>query len=96
MPAPPEVVFSTATDPARAAWLPDELRDTSADRDAHGDAGELSARWRDRAWLRVWPEPTGGARVELELRDDGDHAADAAERALADLERAVTDNLTAG
>lgn len=96
MSAPPEVVFNTATDPARAGWLPDRLRGAAAE----VVPGELSVRWRPKTpdtWagaLRVWPNAAGGAHVELEV--DADDARDAADQALTELEYVVNDNLTAG
>ncbi|MCW6009002.1 hypothetical protein K1W54_31335 [Micromonospora sp. CPCC 205371] len=89
MSAPPEVVFNTATDPARSGWLPGELRTARPE----VDIDRLSARWQHRAMLTVRPNPAGGADVELQV-DGG--AGDAAARALDDLARAVDDNLTAG
>jgi uncharacterized protein YndB with AHSA1/START domain len=82
MSAPPEVVFNTATDPARAAaWLPAPLgRDGRAPDQARRDggtpdqlAGVLRARWRTAAppsWsarLQVRPTTAGGATVRLVL-----------------------------
>ncbi|GLI00090.1 hypothetical protein Pa4123_53660 [Phytohabitans aurantiacus] len=89
MSAPPEVVFNTATDPARSGWLPGELRATPPE----VDLDRLRARWHDRAQLTVHPNPAGGARVELQV--DG-APSEEADRALDDLARAVDDNLTAG
>lgn len=89
MSAPPEVVFNTATDPARSGWLPSELRTARPDL----DNDRLRARWQDQALLTVHPDPTGGARVRLRVAEDGRESAD---RALDDLARVVDDNLTAG
>ncbi|MER7165064.1 hypothetical protein ABT336_03165 [Micromonospora sp. NPDC000207] len=103
MSAPPEVVFSTATDPDRSsAWLPEPLRAAGEQR-SQVDAAELHARWNetDGGWaaeIRVEPGPSGGARVRLELHDgsDGSGLDDLAEKSLANLADAVADNLTAG
>ncbi|TNH30494.1 hypothetical protein FHG89_07145 [Micromonospora orduensis] len=102
MSAPPEVVFNTATDPARAsAWLPEALRaDGSPPAEIDGD--ELRARWSgDADWsaeIRVDPADPGGARIQLELADgnggpDPDQLVD---EALTNLIREVADNLQAG
>ncbi|MGS2616949.1 hypothetical protein ACVCAH_20860 [Micromonospora sp. LZ34] len=97
--APPEVVFSTATDPARAAaWLPEPLRADGTPAE-HASAEELSARWRApgdwSAELRVDPADAGGARVHLDLTGGAD-ADRLAGEALDSLAREVADNLQAG
>lgn len=103
MSAPPEVVFSTATDPDRAsAWLPEPLRADGSPAAQISDA-ELRARWGDgdTAWsaeIRVEPADAGGARIQLDLADpSGGSEPDAlADEALANLVREVADNLQAG
>jgi uncharacterized protein YndB with AHSA1/START domain len=101
--APPEVVFSTATDPTRlAAWLPPALRDGR--REPQHDGDTLAVRWRTdgrptfSARLRVDPAPTGGTRMRLELDADppDDRLTEIADESLASLAREVADNLTAG
>ncbi|MDG9677729.1 SRPBCC family protein [Micromonospora sp. DH14] len=102
MSAPPEVVFSTATDPDRAsAWLPEPLRgDGSPAAEIDGD--ELRARWGDTddwsAEIRVEPADSGGARIELDLTDGsgGPGPDQLADQALTNLAREVADNLQAG
>ncbi|WP_444948669.1 hypothetical protein [Micromonospora ureilytica] len=102
MSAPPEVVFSTATDPARAsAWLPEPLRgDGSPAAEISGE--ELRARWADgddwSAEIRVEPADSGGARIQLDLADGsgGSGPDQLADEALANLVREVADNLQAG
>lgn len=104
MSAPPEVVFSTATDPDRApAWLPEPLRGDGAGQPQVEPEG-LRARWRSgsvpewSAEIRVEPADAGGARVRLDLTGgsgEQDTAA-LAEETLANLDREVADNLTAG
>ncbi|MGC4807121.1 hypothetical protein [Micromonospora sp. DT233] len=103
MSAPPEVVFSTATDPTRAAsWLPPPLR---ADGDSRPDvsAEELTARWASdsapgwSAEIRVEPADAGGARVRLDLAGaSGQPDPGLADETLDNLAREVADNLTAG
>ncbi|GGM18896.1 MULTISPECIES: hypothetical protein [Micromonospora] len=104
MSAPPEVVFSTATDPDRVAgWLPEQLR-TDGDQRPEVDADRLSARWGSASapgWsaeIQVEPAAAGGARVRLDLAGDpGDQVSDGlADRTLENLARTVADNLTAG
>ncbi|MEV1147482.1 hypothetical protein [Micromonospora sp. NPDC049799] len=97
--APPEVVFNTATDPARAsAWLPEPLRADGTPAE-HVSAEELEARWRAAgdwsAEIRVDQADAGGARVRLDLTGgpDADHLAG---EALDNLAREVADNLQAG
>ncbi|MCX5067201.1 hypothetical protein OOJ91_15260 [Micromonospora lupini] len=100
MSAPPEVVFNTATDPARAsAWLPAPLRgDGSPPAEISGE--ELRARWGDADWaaeIRVDPADSGGARIQLDLTDgSGSDPDQLADEALANLAREVADNLQAG
>jgi hypothetical protein len=101
MSAPPEVVFSTATDPDRAgAWLPEPLRQDGDARPEVASADELRARWASdsapgwSAEIQVEPADAGGARVRLDLA--GDQAAGLADETLANLAREVADNLTAG
>ena len=91
--APPEVVFSTATDPdRRAAWLPAELVVEP------GGGGDLRARLIDAGAaageLSVRPGDSGGSSVEL--RFDGDAGADSPDDILRALEREVADNFNAG
>ncbi|PWR05300.1 hypothetical protein DKT68_27655 [Micromonospora acroterricola] len=103
MSAPPEVVFNTATDPARAsAWLPEPLRgDGSPATEIVSE--ELRARWGadDADWsaeIRVEPADSGGARIQLDLADGsgGSDPDQLADEALANLVREVADNLQAG
>ncbi|MCO1599109.1 hypothetical protein M8C17_28535 [Micromonospora sp. RHAY321] len=103
MSAPPEVVFNTATDPARAsAWLPEPLRgDGSPAAEISGE--ELRARWGDghdadwSAEIRVEPADSGGARIQLDLAGGSDEDPDQlADEALSNLAREVADNLQAG
>ncbi|WFE94407.1 hypothetical protein [Micromonospora sp. WMMD987] len=97
MSAPPEVVFSTATDPDRIdAWLPAPLRVAGAAPASRSD-DELKARWDGPdgpAELRVEAADAGGARVRLEL--PAGSADGLADESLANLEREVAENLTAG
>ncbi|MDG4805091.1 hypothetical protein [Micromonospora sp. WMMD980] len=97
MAAPPEVVFNTATDPDRSsAWLPEELRRSGACRVEVLDADDMRARWSSADWsaeLDVEPADAGGARVRLDLAGP-DHGL--ADEILANLDREVADNLTAG
>jgi hypothetical protein len=103
MSAPPEVVFDTATDPARP-WLPEPLGSAARGRSgAPDDTGALTAEWGTGgsppwAALRVLPEATGGAAagLEVEVADDADDdAAGLADRCLAMLEQQVSDELSA-
>ncbi|MBM0231806.1 hypothetical protein JNW91_08010 [Micromonospora sp. STR1_7] len=102
MSAPPEVVFNTATDPARAsAWLPEALRgDGSPPTEINGE--ELRARWSgDADWsaeIRVDPADSGGARIQLDLADGagGPEPDQLVDEALTNLIREVADNLQAG
>lgn len=98
MSAEPEVVYNTATDPARSAgWLPEPLHRVRA-----VTAPGLAANWRDDVWqaaLVVEDEPTGGAVAVLEISADGvgdGPLGEVAERALFELDREVADNFTAG
>lgn len=104
MSAPPEVVFNTATDPARSSgWLPEPLRrgpgspavSTDEGLQAHWNAGERSG-WS--AELRVEPTAVGGTTVCLDLAADepDQRLAELADASLAGLARQVADNLTAG
>ncbi|SCL12926.1 hypothetical protein [Micromonospora inyonensis] len=104
MSAPPEVVFSTATDPDRAtAWLPEPLRTDGAERPQVEPDG-LRARWSSSSgpgWsaeIQVEPADAGGARVRLDLTGgSGEQDTDAlADQTLANLAREVAENLTAG
>ncbi|WP_203941155.1 hypothetical protein [Spirilliplanes yamanashiensis] len=86
MSAPPEVVFSTATDPDRtAAWLPGGV-------DTAPEPGNLTVRLTGAAdgLLSVRPGDAGGSSVELEV---GGPDPDDLLRALA---REVEDNFNAG
>jgi uncharacterized protein YndB with AHSA1/START domain len=103
MPAPPEVVFNTATDPVRlAAWLPRPLR-LNGNLPAVETAA-LNARWstgsaeRWSAALQVQPGAAGGSIVRLELAAavPDDRLVEIADRSLADLARHVADNFTPG
>ncbi|RLK13381.1 hypothetical protein DER29_4402 [Micromonospora sp. M71_S20] len=99
MSAPPEVVFNTATDPARAsAWLPEPLRADGSPAD-EVSAEELRARWSAAgewsAEIRVEPAQAGGARTRLDLTG-GPDAGRLADEALDSLAREVADNLQAG
>ncbi|MFI7209688.1 hypothetical protein [Micromonospora maritima] len=97
MSAPPEVVFNTATDPDRSsAWLPEELRRSGDCQVEVVDAEDMRARWSAPDWsaeIDVEPADAGGARVRLDLAGP-DHAL--ADEILANLDREVADNLTAG
>lgn len=103
MSAPPEVVFSTATDPDRAAaWLPEPLRRDGGSR-PDVSAERLLARWRSDSapgwWAEIQVEPAdaGGARVRLDLVGaSGQPEPGLADETLASLAREVADNLTAG
>ncbi|SCL67014.1 hypothetical protein GA0070606_4458 [Micromonospora citrea] len=99
MSAPPEVVFSTATDPDRAsAWLPEALRADGSPAE-EVSAEELRARWSATgdwsAEIRVEPAQAGGARTRLDLTGAPD-ADRLAGEALDSLAREVADNLQAG
>ncbi|MFG1775738.1 hypothetical protein ACGFIR_20720 [Micromonospora sp. NPDC049051] len=99
MSAPPEVVFNTATDPARAsAWLPEPLRGDGSPAE-EVSVEELRARWSAAedwsAELRVDPAQAGGARMRLDLTG-GPDAERLADEALDSLAREVADNLQAG
>jgi hypothetical protein len=97
--AEPEVVFNTATDPARvAAWLPEPLHHRPV-----ATAPGLFASWRDddgwRADLVIEDIPSGGALAVLEMTADGlDERALTAvvEHALTELDREVEDNFNGG
>ena len=92
--APPEVVFSTATDPDRRdGWLPRELRLGPVQNGPDAFQVELSAGSSQAGVLQVRPGDAGGALVELSVSaDDGAEP----EEILGNLERMVTDNLNAG
>jgi uncharacterized protein YndB with AHSA1/START domain len=88
MSAPPEVVFSTATDPARrSAWLPG-----GAELDL--DAEKLQARLTGGTdgLLAVREGDAGGSSVELTVGERSPEP----EAVLRALERAVADNFNAG
>ncbi|MDW5323542.1 hypothetical protein [Plantactinospora sp. KLBMP9567] len=102
--APPEVVFSTATDPDRvSAWLPAPLRQDGVP-GAELTAADLRARWRSAgppdwsAQLQVSPVDAGGATVRLELEADPPERRlhEIADESLTSLAREVDDNLTPG
>ena len=105
MSAPPEVVFSTATDADRAtAWLPSALLDRPT-ADAQHRSAEWRAHWRSErnpdwsAHLVVVASPTGGAdvRLALEAGDAGpDELTGMADESLDNLAREVAGNLQAG
>ncbi len=89
MSAPPEVVFSTATDPdRRSAWLPGGLGVEPADPEA------LEARLTGDAdgTLSVRPGDAGGSSVELSVGGRAPEPDDL----LRALEREVSDNFNAG
>jgi uncharacterized protein YndB with AHSA1/START domain len=102
MSAPPEVVFNTATDPARfATWLPPSLREDG--RRPVMTTDDLLARWTPEAnqWsaeLRVGQLDSGGAVARLTLTADlpDERLTEIADESLARLARHVADNLTAG
>jgi len=104
MSAPPEVVFSTATDTNRAtAWLPSALLD-SPTADAQHRSTEWRAHWRSErnpdwsAHLVVMASPAGGADVSLVLEagDAGpEELTGLADETLDSLAREVADNLQA-
>ncbi|TDC76254.1 hypothetical protein E1193_24165 [Micromonospora sp. KC606] len=101
MSAPPEVVFSTATDPNRAsAWLPEPLRSDGGGLPQTSSTEQLRARWSNdsapgwSAEIQVEPADAGGSRVRLDLTGDGPDGL--ADEALANLAGEVADNLTAG
>jgi hypothetical protein len=104
MPAPPEVVFNTATDPNRAdAWLPGPIRAAGLERPTamrDGPSEVLSAEWTTgdtvSASIEVRPDPAGGADVALGLSGSEPGLTELAERSLADLAREVDENLTPG
>jgi len=104
MSAPPEVVFNTATDPARlSTWLPAPLRPRGA-AEPETTTNVLRARWSSggssgwSARLQVWPIEAGGATVRLELEaDPPDHRLrEIADESLASLAQQVADNLSPG
>ncbi|MEO3820498.1 hypothetical protein [Plantactinospora sp. B24E8] len=104
MSAPPEVVFSTATDPDRvSAWLPEPLRGDGG-QGPEVETADLRVRWRTTAgpsWtaqLEVAPVDAGGASVRLALDADPPERRlrEIADESLASLAREVADNLTAG
>lgn len=93
MSAPPEVVFSTATDPdRRGAWLPGEFGVAPVHTDGDVLEVRLTAGSSAAGVLRVNPGASGGSTVELSLPDDGA----APDVVLGDLDRAVGDNFNAG
>lgn len=98
MSAPPEVVFNTATDPARLdGWLPKPLRAEGKPRERKA----LGARWESSGWsavLKAEPADPGGARVHLGLGGDlpDDKLTQLARDCLARLAEHVYDNLTTG
>ncbi|MBB4960439.1 SRPBCC family protein [Micromonospora polyrhachis] len=102
MSAPPEVVFNTATDPARAGWLPEPLRQgqrpqlTTETLCARWDSESGEVTWM--AQLQVRPIDAGGAQVRLDLAVDPPEPRldELASESLDGLARQVADNLTAG
>ena len=91
--APPEVVFSTATDPERrAAWLPSELEMGPGEQQGEAFEVRLSAGAADAGVLRVQPGDSGGSSVDISVPDGGA----APEQILDDLDREVSDNFNAG
>ncbi|HEX5542809.1 MAG TPA: hypothetical protein VFX60_14805 [Micromonospora sp.] len=101
MSAPPEVVFNTATDPARySGWLPAPLRRQDRPKMI---PSSLTVSWSPdpQGWaaeLAVRQGAAGGALVRLELAADlpDEQLNEIAEESLAKLARHVADNLTAG
>lgn len=101
--APPEVVFSTATDPDRLpAWLPGPLRQDGCRSELSGD--DLSARWStpdQSGWtaeLTVTAVDAGGctARLRLDAGSADQPLTDIADQALTRLAREVADSVAAG
>jgi hypothetical protein len=91
--APPEVVFSTATDPdRRGAWLPAGLELGPVEQGADTLQVRLVADSADAGVLRVQQGASGGSSVDLSVPDTGD----APEDILQDLDREVSDNFNAG
>lgn len=94
MSAPPEVVFSTATDPERRdGWLPHELRLGPTETGSDTFAVQLASGSSSAGVLQVRPGDAGGALVELSVSADGGAEP---EEILGNLERMVTDNFNAG
>jgi hypothetical protein len=92
--APPEVVFSTATDPDRRdGWLPQELDLGPVENGPDSYEVQLAAGSSTAGVLHVRPGDAGGALVELSVAADGGTEA---EEMLSNLERIVTDNFNAG
>jgi hypothetical protein len=107
--APPEVVFSTATDPDRLArWLPEPLRARAGEHRLSVLADRMRVEWRpaaDDGWsgfLQVEQLPAGGSLVEVTTESTGsaggadDDVIKLLDGALTELDREVVDNLTAG
>lgn len=91
--APPEVVFSTATDPERrGAWLPGELQMGPVEQQEDAFEVRLTAGSAQAGLLRVQPGASGGSSVDLSVPEDGA----APEDILVNLDREVTDNFNAG
>jgi hypothetical protein len=94
MSAPPEVVFSTATDPdRRSAWLPEgfDLGPTSTGTSAF--EVQLTAGTSVTGSLAIQQGDSGGSTVDLTVPDDGGAGPD---EILGSLDRAVSDNFNAG
>ncbi|HYN93899.1 MAG TPA: hypothetical protein VES42_08630 [Pilimelia sp.] len=109
MSAPPEVVFSTATDPSRVeGWVPAPLRQRADEHRVTVLPERLRVEWRPTGqaggWsgsLQVAEGDAGGAQVEITVDGDGTVASgepvdELVDDALTELDRAVADNLTAG
>lgn len=110
MSAPPEVVFSTATDPdRRSAWLPHGIEVVPAGfagdvPDGDGTVGDEVLQGRLIAdnsavgTLRVAQEASGGCSVGLSVRGDEPASGVLGDLAeiLHNLDREVGDNLNAG
>ncbi|MGW0431040.1 hypothetical protein ACWDV4_00615 [Micromonospora sp. NPDC003197] len=102
MSEPPEVVFNTATDPARSGWLPEPLRqgqrpDIAAETlSARWDGGSGAATWM--AHLQIGAIDAGGAQVRFDLAVEppGPRLDELADASLESLAREVADNLNAG
>jgi len=94
MSAPPEVVFSTATDPDRqGAWLPSGFDLGPASAGSAEFEVELRSDESATGSLAIQPGDSGGSTVDLTV-PDGEGAGP--EEILRSLDRAVSDNFNAG
>lgn len=98
--APPEVVFSTATDPDRqASWLPAAWRTDPAGTGGDDFAVRLLPP-DEGGWsgvLQVRAGDAGGSSVELRVDGSGDGTGPGEPAQILDrLEREVVDNFNAG